>query len=74
MGSCLPDIFLSYNRDDQATARRFADGFEHGGFNVDMFSLKGNALCLEKLGRHEEACDAILRKVWLDPPLESSGT
>jgi TolB-like protein/Flp pilus assembly protein TadD len=73
-----------------------------------MFSLKDKALCLEKLGRHEEACDAIrqlraaepslslegierantlvfapetaqdmnatLRKVWLDPPLESSGT
>jgi hypothetical protein len=72
-----------------------------------MFSLKDKALCWEKLGRHEEACDAIrqlraaepslslegierantlvfapeaaqdmnatLRKVWLDPPLESSG-
>jgi TolB-like protein/Flp pilus assembly protein TadD len=30
----LPDIFLSYNRDDQATARRFAEGFEQEGFNV----------------------------------------
>jgi hypothetical protein len=73
-----------------------------------MFSLKDKALCLEKLGRHEEACEAIrlmrdaepslslkgiegantlvfaaetaqdmnatLRKVWLDPALESSGT
>jgi hypothetical protein len=34
MGSRLPDIFLSYNREDQATARRFAEGFEREGFNV----------------------------------------
>jgi TolB-like protein len=30
----LPDIFLSYSRDDQATAKRFADGFERAGFTV----------------------------------------
>jgi TolB-like protein/Tfp pilus assembly protein PilF len=30
----LADIFLSYNREDQATARRFADGFERAGFSV----------------------------------------
>ncbi|MEP7312089.1 MAG: TIR domain-containing protein [Pseudomonadota bacterium] len=30
----LPDIFLSYNRDDQPTARRFAEGFERAGFSV----------------------------------------
>jgi TolB-like protein len=30
----LPDIFLSYSRDDQATARRFAEGFEREGFSV----------------------------------------
>jgi TolB-like protein len=30
----MPDIFLSYNRDDQATARRFAEGFEREGFSV----------------------------------------
>jgi TolB-like protein len=34
MGSGLPDIFLSYSRDDQATARRFAEGFEREGFSV----------------------------------------
>jgi hypothetical protein len=34
MGSHLPDIFLSYDRDDQATAQRFAEGFEPEGFNV----------------------------------------
>ncbi len=34
MGSRLPDIFLSYNREDQATARRFAECFEREGFNV----------------------------------------
>lgn len=28
------DVFLSYNRDDQATARRFAEAFEHEGFSV----------------------------------------
>jgi TolB-like protein len=30
----VPDIFLSYSRDDLATARRFADGFEAAGFTV----------------------------------------
>lgn len=30
----MPDIFLSYNRNDQATARRFAEGFEREGFSV----------------------------------------
>jgi len=29
-----PDIFLSYNREDAATARRFADAFEAQGFKV----------------------------------------
>ena len=30
----MPDIFLSYNRDDQVIARRFAEGFELAGFSV----------------------------------------
>lgn len=30
----MPDIFLSYNRDDQVIARRFAEGFERAGFSV----------------------------------------
>jgi TolB-like protein len=29
-----PDIFLSYTREDQATAQRFAEGFEAQGFKV----------------------------------------
>src|SRR5262245_17413972 len=29
-----PDIFLSYNREDQATAQRFAEAFETQGFSV----------------------------------------
>ncbi len=29
-----PDIFLSYNREDQAVARRFAEAFERAGLNV----------------------------------------
>jgi adenylate cyclase len=32
--SRLPDIFLSYSREDQVTARRFAEGFERDGLNV----------------------------------------
>ncbi len=32
--STLPDIFLSYNREDQAVARRFAEAFEREGFTV----------------------------------------
>ena len=34
MGSRLPDIFLSYSREDLAIARRFAEGFEREGFRV----------------------------------------
>jgi TolB-like protein len=30
----MPDIFLSYNREDQATARRFAEAFQLEGFDV----------------------------------------
>jgi TolB-like protein len=30
----MPDIFLSYSRDDQAIARYFAEGFERAGFSV----------------------------------------
>ncbi len=30
----MPDIFLSYSREDQAIARRFAEGFEREGFSV----------------------------------------
>ncbi|MEQ1782458.1 MAG: TIR domain-containing protein [Hyphomonadaceae bacterium] len=30
----MPDIFLSYNREDQARARLFADAFEAQGFDV----------------------------------------
>jgi TolB-like protein/Flp pilus assembly protein TadD len=34
LGFRLPDIFLSYNREDQATARQYAEGFERDGFSV----------------------------------------
>ena len=30
----MPDIFLSYNREDQAAARRFAEAFQSEGFDV----------------------------------------
>jgi len=30
----LPDVFLSYNRDDQAAARRFAEAFQAQGLDV----------------------------------------
>jgi TolB-like protein len=30
----MPDVFLSYNREDQPTARRFADALERAGFKV----------------------------------------
>ncbi len=30
----MPEIFLSYSRDDQATARRFAEGLAGEGFDV----------------------------------------
>ena len=34
MGSGVADIFLSYNREDQARAKLFADAFTGQGFNV----------------------------------------
>jgi len=34
VGSGVPDVFLSYNREDQAVARRFAEAFEREGFSV----------------------------------------
>jgi TolB-like protein/Flp pilus assembly protein TadD len=30
----VPDVFLSYNREDQARAKLFAEGFEHAGLKV----------------------------------------
>lgn len=30
----MPDIFLSYNREDQAVAQRFAQGFARAGLDV----------------------------------------
>jgi TolB-like protein len=30
----MPDVFLSYNREDQRTAQRFAEAFEQEGFSV----------------------------------------
>ena len=30
----MADVFLSYSREDQATARQFAEGFEREGFSV----------------------------------------
>ena len=32
--TAAPDIFLSYNRENQAVARRFAEAFEGEGFTV----------------------------------------
>ena len=50
-----PDIFLSYNREDAATARRFADGFAAGGLSVwwDTALRSGEA--------YDEVTEAALR-------------
>ncbi len=44
-GSYLPDVFLSYSRDDPAIARRFAEGLEREGFSVwwDATLIPGEA-------------------------------
>ena len=36
-----PDIFLSYNREDAATAKRFADAFAAEGLNVWWHTPRG---------------------------------
>lgn len=50
-----PDIFLSYNREDQATARRFAEAFAAEGFDVwwDVTLRSGEA--------YDEVTEAALR-------------
>jgi pSer/pThr/pTyr-binding forkhead associated (FHA) protein len=50
-----PDIFLSYNREDQAVARRFAEAFSALGFNVwwDVTLRAGQA--------YDEVTEAALR-------------
>ena len=52
----LPDIFLSYNREDQAAARRFAKAFEGQGFKVwwDATLRSGEA--------YDEVTEAALRE------------
>ena len=51
----VPDIFLSYNREDQAQARWFAHGFEAQGFSVwwDTTLRAGEA--------YDEVTEAALR-------------
>jgi TolB-like protein len=50
-----PDIFLSYNREDQAAAKRFAEGFEAAGLSVwwDVTLRSGEA--------YDEVTEAALR-------------
>ncbi len=50
-----PDIFLSYNREDQGVARRFAEEFEREGFEVwwDATLRSGEA--------YDEVMEAALR-------------
>ena len=51
----MPDIFLSYNREDQAVARRFAEAFAAEGFDVwwDATLKSGEA--------YDEVTEAALR-------------
>ncbi len=51
----MADIFLSYNREDQAIARRFAEAFEHAGLSVwwDVTLRSGEA--------YDEVTEAALR-------------
>lgn len=52
----MPDIFLSYNREDQAVAARFAQGFTRHGLNVwwDTTLRAGDA--------YDEVTEAALRE------------
>lgn len=54
-GLDVPDIFLSYNREDQAIARRFADAFQAHGLDVwwDTALRSGEA--------YDEVTEAALR-------------
>jgi hypothetical protein len=53
--AATPDIFLSYNREDQAKARRFAEAFSAEGFDVwwDVALRSGEA--------YDEVTEAALR-------------
>jgi hypothetical protein len=56
-GSGVPDIFLSYNREDQARAKLFADAFRTQGFEVwqDLSLKPGEA--------YDEVMETALRAV-----------
>ena len=52
----MPDVFLSYNREDQAAARRFAEAFAGQGLDVwwDTALKSGEA--------YDEVTEAALRE------------
>jgi hypothetical protein len=86
MAGVNPDIFLSYNRDDQATARRFAEAFEAQGFNVwwdvtlrsaepylTLEAVEGsNAIVFP--AQTAKDLNSTFRKVWLETPLDPAAT
>jgi TolB-like protein/Flp pilus assembly protein TadD len=66
----LPDIFLSYNRDDQATAKQFAEAFESEGLSVwwDVTLRSGEAYdqVTEKALRYAKAVVVLWSKKSVD--------
>lgn len=66
----MPDIFLSYSREDQATARRFAQGLEREGFSVwwDVTLHSGEAYdqVTEKALREARAVVVLWSKASVD--------
>jgi len=65
MSAAPHDIFLSYNREDQATARRFADAFEGQSFRVwwDATLRSGEAYD-EVMENALKTAKAVVRALW----------
>ena len=58
----MPDIFLSYNREDQSRAKLFAEGFERAALKVwwDVGLRTGEAVLLVATAAHRPA---IVRQI-----------
>ena len=70
MPTSRPDVFLSYSREDQATARRFAEALEREGFSVwwDQTLHSGEAYdkVTEKALREAKAVVVLWSKAAVD--------
>jgi Tol biopolymer transport system component len=69
--STTPDIFLSYNREDQATARLFAEGFERAGFKAWWDQALKSGIDYDKATEHALRGAKAVVVLWSKQSVES---